>query len=163
MTVELAAILLSWVAIVLLGLALAGVLRQLHQLRAQLEGAWSSGGPRPGQQLPPELAGAGGLLLFASRACGACTQVLPEAARIAGRAGWSAEVFYRGEPDAVELPGMHVRGAQHALFDALGVTVTPFAVVASGGRVVAAAPIGSLAALRALASKAEEPSHAPSA
>jgi hypothetical protein len=161
MTVELTAILLAWVAIVLLGLALAGILRQLHELRAQVRPVLRSGGPEPGQPLPPEFAGTCGLLLFASRTCGACARVLPEAARVARlHSNWSVEVLYRGEPDAVDLPGVRVRGAQHALFEALDVSVTPFAVIIADGQVVAGAPTGSPAALRALVSGTEEASRA---
>ncbi len=157
MTVEYAAILLAWVAIVLLGFALAGVLRQLHELRSQLGPQLGATGPAPGQQLPAEAIGAAGLMLFASKSCGACAQVLPEVARIAAqRPRWVVEVCYRDEPGTGEMLGVRVRGGKRALFDALGITVTPFAVITDGRQVVVAAPTGSPAALRALADRHEE-------
>ncbi|MGH8929315.1 MAG: hypothetical protein ACRDZO_01430 [Egibacteraceae bacterium] len=157
MTVEFAAILLAWVAIVLLGFALAGVLRQLHELRSQLGPQLSATGPAPGQPLLAEAIGTTGLMLFVSRTCGACAQVLPEVARIAAeRPRWAVEVCYRDEPGALEVPGVRVRGGKRALFDALGITITPFAVTTDGRQVVVAAPTGSPAALRALADRHEE-------
>lgn len=145
MSLELVAVLLSWVAIVLLGLALAGILRQLHELRAQLARPTPGVGPAPGQPLPGALADVTGLLLFASRTCGACTTVLPEAERIADeRPGWHLEVLYQDHP------------AQRHAFEALDIPVTPFAVIADRGRVTAAAPTGSPAALRALISRTRE-------
>jgi hypothetical protein len=89
--------------------------------------------------------------------------VLPEAALVTSTIpGWSVDVLYRDEPGALDMPGLRVRGAQHALFEALDVTVTPFAVIAAAGRIVAAAPTGSPAALRALVAGTGEASHAAS-
>ena len=154
MSFQTSALILSWIAILLLALVVSGLIRQVHALSA-------GGGRRPGSLGPPPGSPALGVgrlapdrrwpvvLLFLSEDCRTCAEALDEAGRT-GPGGVPLRVLYAGAAPAAaaDLPvGVDARQAE--LFERYDVIVTPFAVVVDrSGRVVSAEPVGSRAALR---------------
>lgn len=151
MSFQNSALLLSWVAILLLALVVAGLVRQVHALG---QGAPSAGlGPAPGTAAPAFDRLGPGLLLFLDRDCGVCTDVLAAA----GALDRPLHAIFAGPPpDPGPPPGTTVlTGEQDGLFADYRVPATPFAVlVGADGRVRAAEPVGSPEALRELALEA---------
>ncbi|GGT66781.1 hypothetical protein [Actinomadura citrea] len=147
MSFQNSALLLSWAAILLLALVVAGLVRQVHALG---RGASRPAGLGPAAGAPaPAFDRLGpGLLLFLDRECGVCADVL--AAVPIGRPLHA--IFAGPPPDEAPRPGVTVlAGEQDGLFADYRVPATPFAVlVGADGRVRAAEPVGSPEALRAL-------------
>ncbi|HXA61022.1 MAG TPA: hypothetical protein VNW94_17825 [Streptosporangiaceae bacterium] len=142
MSFEMTALLLSWVAILLLSLVVAGLVRQVHALARGPQPAalgLAAGSLAPGfERLGP------GLLLFLSADCGACPDVLAAAESLGG----PVQAIFSGSALSSGLP---VHAGEQALFEAYKIPATPFAVlVGETGRVRAAEPVGSPAALREL-------------
>ncbi|MCP9949245.1 hypothetical protein [Actinomadura madurae] len=149
MTFQTSALLLSWVAILLLALVVAGLVRQVHAL-GQGASPRPGPGPAPGTRAPAFERLGPGLLLFLDRDCGVCTDVLAAA----GALDHPLHAIFAGPPpDGASRPGMTVlTGEQDGLFADYAVPATPFAVlVGADGRVRSAEPVGSAEALRDLA------------
>ena len=161
MSLTATAIVLSWIAIVVLASAFAGLLARVHRLEQRLApgtggpaAAGSSGsGPEVGATAPsvPGVAlddGAGAILLFADRECGSCLRVLPTAvaaghrARVPVHVLWSsATAVTNGSP-----PGVTHHPDAGAAYVLYGVVAAPWlVVVAPDGRVAAAGAAGSVA------------------
>ncbi|MBO2453945.1 hypothetical protein J4573_43130 [Actinomadura barringtoniae] len=147
MSFQTSALLLSWVAILLLALVVAGLVRQVHALSRGVPQRTTLG-PAPGTPAPAFDRLGAGLLLFLDLDCGVCTEVLGSAGEL-GRP--FKAIFAEDGPTAVP-PGVSVlTGERHGLFEAYGVPATPFAVIVDGdGRVRTAEPVGSPEALREL-------------
>ncbi|WP_030166812.1 hypothetical protein [Spirillospora albida] len=150
MSFQNSALLLSWAAILLLSLVVAGLVRQVAALTRGAP-APSALGPAPGTPAPAFDRLGPGLLLFLDRDCGVCTDVLAAAESL----DRPVQVAFAGAP-AVTSPGLTVHADERdGLFTAYDVPATPFAVlIDTGGRVRAAEPVGSPDALRALALEA---------
>ncbi|NKZ04409.1 hypothetical protein [Actinomadura latina] len=152
MSFQNSALLLSWVAILLLALVVAGLVRQVHAL--------GQGAPRtaglglaPGTPAPAFDRLGPGLLLFLDRDCGVCTDVLAAA----GALDRPLHAIFAGPPPEDGSPaGVTVlTGEQDGLFADYRVPATPFAVlVGTDGRVRAAQPVGSPEALHELTPEA---------
>lgn len=143
MSFQTTALLLSWVAILLLAMVVAGLVRQVHAL-AQGAPQASGLGPAPGSRAPEFDRVGHGLLLFLDRDCGTCADVLTAAEAL----HTPAKAIFAGQPPETTLPAV---ADAPDLFDAYGVPATPFAVVVDPtGRVRAAEPVGSTAALHDL-------------
>ncbi|MCF6525793.1 hypothetical protein [Streptomyces sp. JJ36] len=126
------ALLLTWVAVLLLALVVSGLVRQVHQLSREAAAAPGHTARPPG--LPPgstapgvaallgdETPRDGAVLLFLSAGCRTCTEVLAEAARwAAGRPGGPPAVS-DGHPGTDPRP-------------------TPEGTLAAGGRPATPAP-----------------------
>jgi hypothetical protein len=157
MSFETTALLVTWVALVLLALVVAGLVRQVHQLtqgpRARERGL-AVGSPAPAlEQLGAE-PGRATLLLFLSEDCPACHDVFEETAALTGgpptRAIFADEAI-GGSPPA----NVRVLSGQEELFAAYQVPATPYGViVGADGRVRAAEPVGSVRGLHALVTDA---------
>ncbi|NVI89813.1 hypothetical protein [Actinomadura sp. BRA 177] len=145
MSFQNSALLLSWVAILLLALVVAGLVRQVHAL-GQGAPRTAGLGPAPGTPAPAFDRLGPGLLLFLDRDCGVCTDVL------AAAEGPLHAIFAGPPPDGASRPGVTVlTGEQDGLFADYRVPATPFAVlVGADGRVRAAQPVGSPEALHEL-------------
>lgn len=157
------AILLAWVAIVLLGLALAGLLRQVHYLRRPGPATEASLAPRAGEivsALVSELSSSRrSVLFFAHSDCVSCERVFPTFRELAGRfRELSWKVIYEGkytlQDGSDEFEILSDRGD---LFEALRVPVTPYGIVVSeAGAILAAGPVGSGALLEALVDRGRD-------
>ncbi|GLY90629.1 hypothetical protein [Actinoallomurus iriomotensis] len=157
MSFETTALLLTWVALVLLALVVAGLVRQVHHLT---QGPRARDlGLRTGTSAPaldrvraePERAT---LLLFLSDDCPVCHDVFHEALGLHGapaiRAIFAEEAI-GGDPPA----NMTVLPRQAELFTAYRVPATPYGVIiGADGRVRTAEPVGSIRGLHALVTDA---------
>jgi hypothetical protein len=159
MTFLASALILSWVAIVLLALVVARLVQQVHQLQHTAGGTTRRPdriGLRPGTAAP-SLASLGippgepAVLLFLSASCSTCAEVLVEAAEQAGRPGVPLlHALYEGAAPAA-ASGATVHERQAELFERYDAIATPFAVVLDrSANVVRSEPIGSRDALRRL-------------
>jgi hypothetical protein len=145
MSFEMSALLLSWVAILLLSLVVAGLVRQVHALGQ---------GPRPtalglaAGSLAPGFERFGpGLLLFLSADCGACPDVLAAAESLS--TSEPVHALFSGAALSCDRVSGHPQ--ESALFEAYKIPATPFAViVGESGRVTVSEPVGSAGALREL-------------
>lgn len=165
MTFTTSALIASWVAILLLGLVVSGLVRQVHRLsrgRPHTVRAAGSLGIGSGSRAP-EVAelfgddlGTGGVLLFLSADCRTCRDVLAEAGRWSRRAeaGPAFRALYAGPAPREALEGdgpVRVREERDDLFTTYDAIATPFAVAVDGeGRVLRSVPLGSPEALTAL-------------
>ncbi|MQY08141.1 hypothetical protein [Actinomadura macrotermitis] len=147
MSFQTSALLLSWVAILLLALVVAGLVRQVHAL-AQGAPRQAELGPPPGSAAPAFDRLGPGLLLFLDRDCGVCGEVLDAA----GDLGRPLRAIFSGPAPTGLPPGVTVlAGEGEGLFTEYKVPATPFAVVVDeGGRIRASEPVGSTDALRGL-------------
>lgn len=157
MTFLASALILSWVAIILLALVVARLVQQVHRLE-------SGTGPRrpdrvgirPGSSAPALAqlgipAGEPAVLLFLSASCSTCSEVLVEASEQAGRPGVPAlhALFEGTSPTASN--GVSVHEGKAELFERYDAVATPFAVVLDrSANVVRSEPIGSRDAFRRL-------------
>jgi hypothetical protein len=158
MSFQTSALILSWIAILLLALVVSGLVRQVHALsRAVVIRRPESVGLPPGTPAPGFVAlapvpPATLVLLFLEPDCGTCTEMLEEAVAQTDRDGFALRALYRGEIPP-HLAGRPVRalGGQAELFERYDAVATPFAtVVDRTGRVLRSGPAGSPAALRHL-------------
>jgi hypothetical protein len=165
MSFQTSALILSWIAILLLALVVSGLVRQVHALsNGAVRRRPESVGLRPGAPAPgfAQLAPASPVtlvLLFLDRGCGVCAEVLSEATGWAGRADLTLRVLYRDSvpTQAGGLP-LTVLGGQAELFERYDVVATPFAtVIDPAGRVRRVEPVGSRAALRHLLAELDGP------
>jgi hypothetical protein len=143
------ALIVTWVVLLLLAFVVAGLVRQVHAL--------SSGGARPvrgGLRVGDRanLTGIGvdapAVLLFLTATCRTCVDALEETVAVAGNRPVVA--LYEGQVPATPA-GVTALGERGQLFAEYGALATPFAVVVGAdGRITAAAPVGSRAAVREL-------------
>lgn len=147
------ALVLAWVAIALLTLSVAGLMRQVHLLLTERA---ADGTPVPAAERAPALpAGllAGdrdGVVVFASASCVACSQIMPVLVEHCAAAGRSCTVVTPAERHPRWPDGLTYREHAADLFERFGVVATPHALRVVDGAVVDAAPVGSIAALERL-------------
>lgn len=146
----LAAVFVSWVAVALLALTVGNLLRRVQRLEASLSA--SPGTPyahlvgRSLREFVGEHVPSPCVVLFLSAGCKSCRSVLGELPRLS-----PAVPLAVAWTDAAPLPppplppGTIVLGYGPQASAALGIRVTPFALVAGDdGRVARAAPVNSL-------------------
>jgi hypothetical protein len=147
------ALLLAWVAIVLLALSVAGLMRQMHLLLTE-RSAEGTAAPAPTgpRMLPADLmaVGAERIVLFASTSCVACSEVMPVMVEYRRRAGTSCTVITAAARHPQWPDDLDYRENAADLFEQFGVTATPHALRIVGGEVANSAPVGSVDALRRL-------------
>jgi hypothetical protein len=156
-----AALLATWIAIILVALALAGVERQVRMLVFQEVRGRSLGIP-PGAPAPAvdglDFLAAPTLLLFTSPDCDVCSRVLARAAEVARSSKHGSLRLAAVFPDAKAentdgLESIESTGA----FERFAVPATPFAVlVGKDGRIRATAPVGSEQSLQQFISTFDE-------
>lgn len=146
---------LTWIALVTLAFALAGVLARVHRLEQRLAAGpaaapAAAGGPAVGTPAPAVAGldpGPGAILLFADRECGSCLRVLPTAVAAGQDAGLPVHVLWSG-PAVVtngSPPGVTHHPDAGAAYVAYAVTAAPWlVVVAPDGRVAASGAAGSV-------------------
>lgn len=149
-------LILTWAAIALLGLALAGLVRQVHQL-AKIIGPGGSavaGASRVRSPAPPleddinrAVWPVPTVALFVDLGCGACEAVLPRFSELAETHASDELEFvavYRGTDPAPDIAGVRVVANSPGAFSRFRVSVTPYAVsVDQTARIRAAQPVGS--------------------
>jgi hypothetical protein len=160
MSFETTALLLTWAALVLLALVVAGLVRQVHQLT---QGPRTRDlGLRPGTAAPAlDLVraepGQATLLLFLSEDCPVCHDVFQEAIGLDGAPATRA-IFAEEAIGADPPANMAILSRQAELFTAYHVPATPYGVViGADGRVRTAELVGSVRGLHALVTDAGGP------
>jgi hypothetical protein len=153
MSFETTALLVTWAALVLLALVVAGLVRQVHHLTSgprTPDVGPTTGMPAPGIDRLAAEPGRPALLLFLSDECPACQDVFEEARGLTGAPPIRA--LFRGDAPAVAPPDhMMIFAGQGELFQEYQVPATPYAVlVGSDGRIRTAEPVGSVRTLHAL-------------
>jgi hypothetical protein len=158
MTVTDIAVLLAWVAIVVLAFAMGGLLSELRALRTSGSTSIERNGPRIGSNIAGALKASGvetndgpSYLLFASGECATCVEVAPAFEADSVRDPTHTFILVVKADDAKRLlaygRGLVQEGG--ALFELMDIRVVPFAVaVARDGTIVDASPIGSIKAMR---------------
>jgi hypothetical protein len=147
MSFQTSALLVTWVALLLLALVVAGLVRQVHALSRGVPPT-AALGPTPGSPAPAFERLGPGLLIFLDVDCGVCAEVL----EAAGTFDHPIHAIFSGSAPDDLAPGITVlAGERDGLFTSYRIPATPFAVlVDAGGRVRAAEPVGSPEALREL-------------
>ncbi|MDQ3401951.1 MAG: hypothetical protein M3548_00960 [Actinomycetota bacterium] len=163
MSFQTSALILTWVALLLLALVTAGLVRQVHALSSTPSRPAARIGPLPGHPAPgvdriaPALPA---VLLFLSPNCHTCAEALAETTRLTeidSGATWSVHGLYSGDAPEIVAPAT-AHAHQSGLFAAYDVIATPFAVlVGTDGRVTTAGPVGSRKAVRELLGTPSEP------
>lgn len=153
MTAELTFAVVTWSAILILGLALTGVIRQIRVLTAATLDSRSRehflvGRVFPEKLLAPNGATRGVLLLLADRECDACRARLSDLSELSRtktiEESIDVRVLFRDGSDSYAAPGVIVEEDQGDVFAYVGTTTTPYGVVLDGDRIVrTVGPIGS--------------------
>ncbi|MFI7673077.1 hypothetical protein [Actinophytocola sp. NPDC049390] len=151
MSFQTSALIVTWVALLLLAFVVAGLVRQVHALQAGAGPRPVAAGSRTGE--PADLARFGvtgpAVLLFLRATCHTCVEALAETVEVAGDRLTVVALYEGPAPDPA--PGVVALADQGHLFAGYGALATPFAVLTGAdGRIAAAAPVGSRAAVRAL-------------
>jgi hypothetical protein len=158
MSFETTALLLTWAALVLLALALAGLVRQVHQLThgpGTRDLGLPTGTPAPALDLVRAEPGRPTLLLFLSEDCPVCREVFQEALGLDGAPATRA-IFAEEAIGADPPANMTILPDQAELFTAYQVPATPYGVIiGADGRVRVAEPVGSIRGLHALVTDAD--------
>jgi len=147
------ALVLAWVAIILLTLSVAGLMRQVHLLLTERAAEGAPAPAYPGvPTVPADLIAAGGerIVLFASTTCVACTEVMPVLLDACRGDDRSCLVVTSSTRHPEWPDGLTYRENAADLFERFGIVATPHALRIVDTTVVASAPVGSVAALRAL-------------
>jgi hypothetical protein len=145
------ALLLAWVAIVLLGLTVSGLVRQVHALQSphRPEGLEAD---LPAGARAPAIDGLAwdrrrtNVLLFVDASCQSCAQVLPHLASLARRRSGDTAftALFAGHDGGFVTDHVRVLTGQARAFEHYRVPLTPYGVkVSPEGVLVAAAPVGS--------------------
>jgi hypothetical protein len=160
MSFTMSAFLITWLAIALLAFAMSGLVRQVHALASSQQAVPFRTGPPIGAVLP-DLNGTlrashstkPTVLLFSEATCSTCTELLPELARLATEHQEAIQVgvVFRGKGTAVDNPIVAVFEHQSEVFDRIGISAVPYAIVTSPRGVVQDAQLtGSVPLLRQL-------------
>lgn len=157
MSFETTALLVTWVALVLLALVVAGLVRQVHQLtqgRRTPDLGLSPGMPAPALDLVGAEPGHATLLLFLSEDCPACKDVFEEALGLDG--GPATRAVFAEDTIVADPPAnLRILSGQAELFTAYQVPATPYGVIVDAdGRVRTAEPVGSVRGLHTLVTEA---------
>jgi hypothetical protein len=158
MSFETTAVLVAWIAIVLLSLVVAGLIRHVHALGLGARDPAPPlirlrvGAPAPGFDRLAPIPTEPVLLLFLSTECPSCAAVLAEVRRLAGRSPVAIRALFAGPPVVgAETSGVPVYSGEADLFTTYGIPATPFAVLIDpAGRIRQAVPVGSARAVRDL-------------
>ena len=160
MSFQTSALIVTWVALLLMALVMSGLVRQVHALSSGAARRPERLGLRPGSPAPA--ADRLGLrppavLLFLSDDCRTCAEVLDEAGRLP-RNGVAVHALYPG-PAPAGTGNVAVHGGQAELFERYDAIATPFGVVVDrAGRVARSEPLGSRTALHNLLERVGGPS-----
>ncbi len=158
MSMTAAALILAWVAIVLLGFAMAAIMQQVRAL-AVGPTRMVRLGPPLGMPAPllaelglPNQATA--LLVFASSSCRVCREAVENLAALQDLAGPQSVLLIFREDAPPETPSIpSIRRNAKALFEMYAVQSTPFVVRVRDGIIDDASHAGSLSVLRELAAR----------
>ena len=151
MSFETSALVVTWVALLLLAFVVAGLVRQVHALSSGAGARPARAALRAGDRADLVALGTDppAVLLFLRATCHTCVDALAEAVAVT-EDRTSVVALYEGQVPG-PTPGVVALGNQGDLFTAYGALATPFAVlVGADGRITAAAPVGSRAAVREL-------------
>ena len=137
---ESSALILAWVAIAILALAVAGLLRAVRVLANRQSPERLHVGPSIGETLPTEvlasLNGSTYLVLFADASCGPCHTIAPALLDVASANGLSPILAVRADvgdlaESAAGIKQGDILSDQADVFSMLRISATPYAVVIS--------------------------------
>jgi len=141
------ALIVTWVALLLMAFVVAGLVRQVHALSSGAGPRQVPAGLRVGDRATDLGVTAPAVLLFLRAGCHTCVEALAEAVEVAGDRFVVAALYEGQAPETP--PGVVAFADQGHLFATYGALATPFAVlVGADGRLTAAAPVGSRTAVR---------------
>jgi hypothetical protein len=146
MSVEAAALVLAWFAIVLLAFAMAGLLRQVNALK---EGRGAPVGLGPGARVSLDsstIAGRTRVLLFAAPDCSSCHEILEQLPSVLDQSQDDIElsVVVRTHSDGLPVDSRARTLVDPALFTEFHVRLVPVAAaVDASGVVLRTEPVGS--------------------
>jgi hypothetical protein len=163
MSFQTSALLLTWIAILILAFALSGLLRQLHLIRLALDPQRRvTLGPARGIQAPPvDGVGTAGwtrptVLLFMAADCPVCSAIQDELESVAAD-GLELVAVFAGEAEGTFPDGIEIVAGDPEAFRKFNISFTPFAVAVDGdGRVAASQPLGSIRSLHEFVSLQRE-------
>lgn len=145
-----AAVVLAWVAITLLGLALSGLMRQIHLLRAAhgSHGVVPVGLPAGTRAPTVEEIGPWdypAVLLFVRDGCPSCVRVLPIFNQLAAHHRHLRFAVVSSDGAAIERAASStlIRDHDGELFSTFQIPAAPYAVGVRDGVITAASPVGS--------------------
>jgi hypothetical protein len=152
MTALIAAVILAWLAIILLAFAMAGILKQMHALAVGPDRSVPLG-PRIGIQAPlrEELQlqpAASAILLFTSPTCDTCNALIANLPVDLIPAGWQLNVISRESVDIPRDGRVNPIPDAAKAFDAYAIRSTPYAVSIDDGVITGATYAGSIALFR---------------
>lgn len=165
MSFELSALLVTWLAILLLALVVSGLIRQVHALSARGTSVQPGDlGLAPGTRAPELARLTQGrerpgtlLLLFLTEGCGVCDLVLEEAVAQAGKAagqGIAVHAIFPGSappPAQAATDGVRVWEDEPVMFERYKIAATPFGIaVDERAMIFRSEPVGSDRALSEL-------------
>jgi hypothetical protein len=164
MSFTMSALLITWLAIALLAFAMSGLVRQVHALASSQQAVPFRTGPPIGA-IVPDLNGTlrashptkPTMLLFSEATCSTCAELLPELARLAREHSEAIQfgVVFRERGTVVDDPIVAAFEHQSELFERLGISAVPYAIVTSPSGVVQDAQLtGSVTLLRQLVNAA---------
>lgn len=162
MTFEMTALILSWGAILLMGLALSGIVRQVRYLTsiatpgagpyAHLLGKPAPSVTRSTTEAKPQV------LLFVNAECEVCEERLKELDQIAQSSPNVAfGALFAGPLNGFRSRHLKMHPEQDLLFEAMKIPITPFGIATRTDGVISfASPIGSADALKQLVARVGE-------
>lgn len=162
MSFELTALLLAWVAILLLALAVSGLLRQVRALNLRPTAVRLETNTAVGKTIALDTSMLDGhapiaVLLFVTPDCQVCQARLQDLEKLTASdtIGFSVAAVFPGAANGFRSSSIRVLENQKEVFERLQIPVTPFGVVLSKeGVVIRSAPVGSPEAVRELVEQA---------
>lgn len=156
MSADAAGLLLAWVAILILTLALAGVIRQLRTMQQSLGYRRPVQGPDMESVDFSALGEDVSVVVFVSDTCATCQEILAWSGRNRAAIAASQVAFVAREPTSGPDQDMVI--VNRTLFDMAGVRVTPLGVrvATEAGNGAEVAPLGSLERFKAFVGLSEK-------
>lgn len=143
------ALVLAWVAILLLAFGFSGVLRQVRELQGGASHNPETVGPPPGLDIsrldrPIHIRGKESILLFAEASCDSCRKVMPALKELASQTEIPFVIVLAGKREFDPPSNVQILENRMDAFESLHIPATPFAMhVNADGKIRSGSLIGS--------------------